>query len=58
MHIGPYAAEPETLARMEAFMTVEGLLMNGRHHEIHLSDPRKNPGANTRTILRHPVRRA
>ncbi|MEV4126132.1 GyrI-like domain-containing protein [Nocardia sp. NPDC049707] len=58
MHIGPYATEPETLATMEAFMAAEGLLMNGRHHEIYLSDPRKSPGANTRTILRHPVRRA
>ncbi|MEV6341552.1 GyrI-like domain-containing protein [Nocardia vinacea] len=58
MHVGPYATEPETLAKMEAFMTAEGLLMNGRHHEIYLSDPRRAPGANTRTILRHPVRRA
>lgn len=58
MHIGPYATEPETLARMEAFMAAEGLVMNGRHHEIYLSDPRKAPAANTRTILRHPVSRA
>ncbi|MEV5833925.1 GyrI-like domain-containing protein [Nocardia sp. NPDC052112] len=58
MHIGPYATEPETLARMEAFMAAEGLLMNGRHHEIYLSDPRRSRAANIRTILRHPVRRA
>ncbi|MFI9508977.1 GyrI-like domain-containing protein [Nocardia sp. NPDC052566] len=57
LHIGPYATEPETLARMAAFMTEHGLLMNGRHHEIYLSDPRKTPAENTRTILRHPVRR-
>ncbi|WP_433682849.1 GyrI-like domain-containing protein [Nocardia sp. CA-119907] len=58
MHIGPYATEPETLARMEAFMAEQDLVMNGRHHEIYLSDPRKSPDAKTRTILRHPVRRA
>ncbi|WP_433711606.1 GyrI-like domain-containing protein [Nocardia sp. CA-084685] len=58
MHIGPYATEPQTLAKMEAFMAGEGLVMNGRHHEIYLSDPRRSPDANTRTILRHPVRRA
>ncbi|MFI6952475.1 GyrI-like domain-containing protein [Nocardia sp. NPDC050408] len=58
MHIGPYATEPETLAKMEAFMAAEGLVMNGRHHEIYLSDPRRSPDAHTRTILRHPVRRA
>lgn len=57
MHIGPYATEPETLARMEAFMSAEGLTMNGRHHEIYLSDPRKTQAAGNRTILRHPVKR-
>ncbi|MFQ6392179.1 GyrI-like domain-containing protein [Nocardia sp. KC 131] len=57
LHLGPYSTEPETLARMEAFMTTEGLAMNGRHHEIYLSDPRRAPAATTKTILRHPVRR-
>ncbi|WP_433576626.1 GyrI-like domain-containing protein [Nocardia brasiliensis] len=56
LHMGPYATEPETLARMEAFMQNEGLTMNGRHHEIYLTDPRRSTGAKTRTILRHPVR--
>lgn len=55
MHIGPYATEPETLARMEAFMAENSLTMNGRHHEIYLSDPRRS-ATRTRTILRHPVR--
>ncbi|MFI6170150.1 GyrI-like domain-containing protein [Nocardia sp. NPDC051052] len=57
LHIGPYATEPETLARMDAFMTAGGLAMNGRHHEIYLSDPRRVPAAQIKTILRHPVRR-
>jgi hypothetical protein len=56
MHVGPYATEPETLARMDAFMTANGLAMNGRHHEIYLTDPRKAQGEKIRTILRHPVR--
>ncbi|WP_433659055.1 GyrI-like domain-containing protein [Nocardia sp. CA-128927] len=55
LHVGPYANEPETLAKMDAFMTAEGLTMNGRHHEIYLTDPRK--AAVPKTILRHPVRR-
>lgn len=58
MHLGPYATEPETLARMDAFMAAENLAWNGRHHEIYLSDPRKAAADKTRTILRHPVRRA
>ncbi|WP_054816235.1 GyrI-like domain-containing protein [Nocardia arizonensis] len=56
MHVGPYATEPETLARMDAFMRAEGLTMNGRHHEIYLSDPRKAKPETMKTILRHPVR--
>lgn len=57
LHVGPYATEPETLARMDAFMSAHGLTMNGRHHEIYLSDPRRSAAATTKTILRHPVRR-
>ncbi|PXX68715.1 hypothetical protein DFR70_102400 [Nocardia tenerifensis] len=57
LHVGPYATEPETLAKMEAFMAAAGLTMNGRHHEIYLSDPRRTDAARLETILRHPVRR-
>lgn len=57
MHIGPYSTEPETLARMEAFMDEHRLVSNGLHHEIYLSDPRKANPASMRTILRHPVKR-
>ncbi|WP_406265921.1 GyrI-like domain-containing protein [Nocardia sp. NBC_00881] len=57
LHVGPYATEPQTLARMDALMAAEGWAMNGRHHEIYLSDPRRSPGTTTKTILRHPVHR-
>ncbi|WP_330234300.1 GyrI-like domain-containing protein [Nocardia sp. NBC_00508] len=57
LHIGPYATEPETLARMDALMTDEGWTHNGRHHELYLSDPRRSPGPAAKTILRQPVRR-
>ncbi|GIG56850.1 transcriptional regulator [Longispora fulva] len=55
MHTGPYANEPETLARMDAFMTARGLAHAGRHHEIYLSDPRRTAPEAMRTILRQPV---
>ncbi|MGV9819631.1 GyrI-like domain-containing protein [Nocardia xishanensis] len=58
LHAGPYATEPETLTRMEAFMAAEGLTPHGRHHEIYLTDPNKSPDSRTRTILRQPVRRS
>lgn len=56
MHVGPYSEEPVSLKLMEEFMQQHGLLMNGLHHEIYLSDPRKTAPEKMKTILRHPVR--
>jgi len=61
MHIGPYATEPETMLKLEAYMAANNLkdmVPSGRkHHEIYLSDPRKGQPANLKTVLRHPVER-
>jgi len=62
MHIGPYATEPETLARMQEFMRQNGLRdrvgpLGGKHHEIYLGDPRKSAPDKLKTVLRHPVER-
>ena len=56
MHIGPFATEPESLLKMNAFMKTRGLAQNGRHHEIYLSDFRKTDAKKLRTILREPVK--
>lgn len=55
LHVGPYDAERETIARMEAFAKENGLAFRGLHHELYLSDPRRVPPERLRTILRHPV---
>ncbi len=59
MHIGPYASEPATLERMQAFMKEQGLRdlvgLGGKHHEIYLGDPRKAAPDKLKTVLRHPV---
>ena len=55
MHIGPYATEPETVARMDAFAAEHGYTPCGRHHEIYLSDPLRTAPEKMKTILRHPV---
>lgn len=57
MHIGSYATEPETVARLRVFAAEHGYTTHGRHHEIYLSDPLKTAPERMRTILRHPVRR-
>jgi hypothetical protein len=60
MHIGPYASEPATVAKMQAFMQANGCQdqvgSGGKHHEIYLGDPRRADPARLKTILRHPVK--
>ena len=55
MHIGPYSAEPPTIARLHEFVRDQGLRLRGAHHEIYLGDPRRGDPAKLKTILRHGV---
>ena len=55
LHIGPYDEEGETVSKMETFAQQQGLEFYGKHHEIYLSDPRRVPPEQLKTILRHPV---
>lgn len=57
MHIGPYAEEPATIARMKSFAEENGYRYRGLHHEIYLGDPRRAKPEKLRTILRQPVER-
>ncbi len=58
MHIGPYAAEKPTVARLHAFIQANGYRRRGKHHEIYLSDPRRGDPAKMKTVIRQPVERA
>ena len=59
MHIGPYADEGPTIVRMhDEFIPDQGLVENGKHHEIYLSDPRRTAPERLRTVIRHPVTEA
>jgi hypothetical protein len=55
LHIGPYAAEPATVEKMDAYLQAENLQKTGHHHEIYLGDPMRADPAKLKTILRHPV---
>ena len=57
MHIGPYAEEAPTIARLHEFVAEQGYELRGRHHEIYLGDPRKTAPERLKTVLRHPVKR-
>jgi hypothetical protein len=56
MHIGPYADEPATLEKMDAFAEENGYELCGRHHEIYLGDPTRAKPEKLKTVLRHPIR--
>ncbi|HEY3332638.1 MAG TPA: GyrI-like domain-containing protein [Capsulimonadaceae bacterium] len=57
MHVGPYADEAPTIARLHAeYLPQHGLVPTGKHHEIYLGDPRKTEPSKLKTVLRQPVR--
>ena len=55
MHIGPYASEPATIEKMDAFAREHGYTLHGKHHEIYLGDPRRTQPEKLKTVLRHPI---
>ncbi len=56
MHLGPYADEPATVAKMDAFAAANGYHKYGDHHEIYLGDPMRADPTKLKTILRHAIR--
>jgi hypothetical protein len=54
LHIGPYAAEGPTIARLHEFIASHGWRLAGTHHEIYLSDPNRTAPEKMRTVLRQP----
>jgi hypothetical protein len=54
LHIGPYANEGPTVARLHAFIDENGHKLSGKHHEIYLSDPNRAEPAKLKTIVRQP----
>lgn len=62
MHIGPFDAEPATVALMDAYLAENGYLPDlsstRLHHEIYLSDARKVAPEKWKTVIRHPIRKA
>ncbi len=55
MHVGPYAEELATIAKMHSFAAENGYEYHGKHHEIYLGDPRRATSEKLRTVLRKPV---
>lgn len=54
LHVGPFSAEGPTIAMLHAFIQDQGYSINGKHHEIYLSDPRRSAPEKWKTIIRQP----
>ena len=55
LHVGPYDAEPATIASLHRAIADAGLRPRGCHHEIYLGDPNRSAPERLRTIIRQPV---
>lgn len=55
--VGPYDREHEVLLPLhQGGLEAMGLIENGLHHEIYLSDPQRTAPEKLKTMLRQPVR--
>lgn len=57
MYIGPFADEGPTIAKLHAYIGENGHTLQGKHHEIYLSDPRKTAPEKLKTIIRQPFKK-
>jgi hypothetical protein len=58
MYVGAYADEGPTITAMHQFIAEQGYVMNGKHHEIYLGDPRRAAPDKLKTVIRQPVKKA
>ena len=57
MHMGPFSDGAPVIAKMhQEFISANGLVENGFHHEIYLNDARRTAPEKIKTGLRQPVR--
>jgi hypothetical protein len=54
MHVGPFAEEGRSIAKIHGFIGSMGGELTGKHHEIYLSDVRRTSADKLRTIIRQP----
>lgn len=57
MYLGPFANEGPAIADLHHFIEENQYELNGKHHEIYLSDFRRTAPEKLKTVLRQPIRR-
>ena len=56
LHVGSYENEAASIEKIIQFIQSSGLLIDGRHHEIYITDPQRTPVERLKTIIRYPVK--
>jgi hypothetical protein len=51
LHIGPYATEGESFARIAKVVEDAGLMARNAHVEVYLNDPRRTKAEKLKTVL-------
>jgi hypothetical protein len=57
MYLGAYADEGPTIAAMHEYAREQGYELRGKHHEIYIGDPRRNPPEKLKTVIRQPIQK-
>lgn len=61
MHRGSFDDEPKSVALMDAYIGQNGYVNDINesrfHHEIYLSDVKKNAPEKWKTVIRHPIKK-
>lgn len=57
MHIGPFEDEGPTIKKLHDFVREQGYHLQGKHHEIYLSDIRKAAPEKWKTIVRQSIKK-
>ena len=55
LHLGPFSEEGPTVAKVHKFIDESGNQLQGKHHEIYLSDIRRAAPENWKTVIRQPM---
>jgi len=55
LHVGPFSDEGPSVEKLHSFIHDNGYQMDGKHHEIYLSDTRRGDPKNWKTIIRQPI---
>ena len=55
MHIGSYDSETSNIAKMHKYAYDNNFILDGFHHEIYLSDPRRTKVERLKTVIRQPI---